>query len=235
MRALRVAGLIALVAYAVVAPPAMAQTNECDPEETKFVEYPHDTYGNKTAVYAYDRAMSVWCGSVANTTFWALGNVHLDYIEGGTRQYADRVGSFKVFAAYSIFPAPYDYVEMGGSSNRQWVSFLVANQSGTSYTHRVQWGYGLVPSSYQTILVTPMSTANYGTPASEVSRYGHADVEVRASVDSMKYRTSANTWPYWTGLRCAPPHLNTIMDWDARKTSDHSWELVHGPILAGGC
>lgn len=177
-------------------------------------------------MFVYDRNIPIWCGAVANTTHFAIGNTAFDYIEAGTRQYESSVGTFKAFASYHLYPNTgyFHYEEAGTGNGSQWVSFLIANASGTSSNFKIQWGYGTVPESYQTIATTPYAVANFGTPMSEISRYGGSVVNVKASMTAMKYRTSSGTWPYWKGLRCATRYSQGIEDWDGRKTSDYSWE-----------
>jgi hypothetical protein len=218
-----------------VAHPTRALFNGCDPEETKIVETTSSSYGNKTAMYAYERAIDIWCGSVANTTLWFLGGTYYDFFEAGTRQYYNSPGSVRPFMEYRFYPAQGAYVEAGPISSRQWLAFQTLNSSGTSYYLTAKWGYGLVPASYDSLGTTPYAPSNFGLPMSEISRYGHSDVNVSLSVDSMKYRTSTGSWPYWPGLRCNSYVPDTIPDWDGVKLSDYSWETQHHAIVAGGC
>jgi hypothetical protein len=223
-----------LVSFAAVLPAQQSAATSCSAEESKFVEDPRLTYGNKTAMYVYNRPMEA-CASVANTTFWWLGGNQLDFLEGGTRQFGTGTpsGKFEVFAEYRFYPAAVQYQAPWGPvwDASQTVSLLVSNEVSLSYTLKVQFGFGEVPSSYSTVAVTPYATANYGTPMSEISRYGAANVGMH--VTSMKYRDVNGGWPYWDGLRCSLP--NSIMDWDGVKTSDHSWDTVYGPVQGGGC
>jgi hypothetical protein len=214
-------------------PGRAVATNECDPEERKFVLTTTGTaYGNKTAMYAYERQIDIWCGSVANTTYWALGGGGFDYLEAGTRQFYGSPGAVTPFWLYQFYPA-LSYHPDAAINSRQWLAFQTANSSGTSYYLTAKWGYGLVPTSYTTMGTTPYAPANFGLPVSEISRYGHSDTYVNMSVDSMKYRTSSGAWPYWPGLKCDGG--NTIMDWDGVKLSNYSWETQHHAIVFGGC
>jgi hypothetical protein len=224
--------LILTMSFAIVGAPGPATADACDPEQHKFVETTGTSYGNKTAMYVYDRHMNITCGSLANTTFWLLGGGGFDYLEAGTRQYDGYPGVFAPFAEYAFWPVV-NYWQAGDVTTRRWVAFQTANSSGSSYYLTAKWGLGILPTSYTTLMTTPYAPANFGLPMSEISRYGGSDVDVDMSVDSMKYRNSAGQWPYWPGLRCDDG--NTIMDWDGVKLSDYSWETQHHAIVAGGC
>jgi hypothetical protein len=232
-RGLRQIGVITALACAAIGAPGRAMANECDPEQSKFVETTTGTtYGNKTAMYAYERLINIWCGSVANTTFWLLGNGGFDYLEAGTRQWYGYPDVVAPFYSYMFYPTLV-YHQDPDIASRRWLAFQTRNSSGTSHYLTAQWGYGLVPTSYTTLVTTPYAPANFGLPMSEISRYGGSSVYVNMSVDSMKYRTSSNTWPLWPALRCDVG--NTIMDWDGVRLSNNSWETQHHAILAGGC
>jgi hypothetical protein len=223
-------GLFLLIASAVVGAPGPASATSCATEQLKIVQDPLTSYGNKTAMYVYPRAM-VSCASVANTSLWLLGGSAFDYIEAGSRQYGTLPGYFKAFAEYRFYPDVH-YVEYPGNwAEDQYMAFLVMNDSGTSYTLKAQFGIGTVPSTYYTILVTPSAPYNSGTPMSEISRYGDADVP--GYMTSMKYRPADGSWPLWTALGCSLP--NSITDWDGVKYSNASWAVVYGPVQGGGC
>jgi len=230
---LRSIGLLTALSCALLGAPGTAAANECDPEQGKFVETTGTSYGNKTAMFVYERQIGIWCGSVANTTFWLLGGGGFDYLEAGTRQYAGYPGVFAPFVSYRFYP-DLEYWQAGDVPTSRWVAFQTANSSGTSYYLTAKWGNGIVPTSYTTLETTPYAPANFGLPMSEISRYGGSAVHIPMTVDSMKYRNSAGTWPYWPGLRCAFG-LQSINDWDGVKLADYSWETQHHAIVAGGC
>jgi hypothetical protein len=226
-----------MVILATVLPAAPASALSCNTEQTKFVQTGRSTYGSMGSMYVYDRTVA-WCGSDANTVFWALGGGYLDMIEMGARQFGGAPGAFVVFVEYSIYPAPlvyHDSGELTGTTynNGQWVSFNTTPLTGNSYELKGQYSLGSSQSGWTTFWTTPYATANYGLPMSEISRYGNTDASV--NVTGLKYRPVTGGWLAWDSLGCAEPRLNTIPDWDALKYSNTAWGTQYAPPPSGDC
>lgn len=220
----------------VMVPARPAAALSCDTEQAKFLEAQRSTWGAMVTVFVFDRTVA-WCGSVANTVYWSMGSTGLDFIEIGTRQFGALPDRFAIFYEYRTYPAPLVYDDTWHLydvtyENLRYMSFNTTNYTGISYQLKAQYSFGVSQSDWYTLVITPYMSFNYGTPLTEISRYGNSD----ASTDftGLKYRPVTGGWLPFDSLVCSRPALNTVPDWDAHKVSNTAWYTTYAPV-AGPC